>query len=329
MAFRYDVPLRLAEAATLVEPPQAGVDRGVCRLLQGQVERRLDREALLVKLLRAVRALQIFAHLLDEIRRGRLGRCRLSLHDDRLLLGCVGVGLRDVTDISHPLQDVIAAAGRARQIHVGALAFRQLHDPRDEGCLFEREITRSLVEIHAGRRFDPVRPVSEVHVVAVEGEDLALGVPLLDLDREDRFLDLAFPRLVERQEQVPGELLGQGARTRALAVHDVACRRDDDARDAQAEMAVEPCIFRSHDRVPQRHRDVAVADDDPPLRGELPDDVAVERLEARDRARCVVVERRDLRQVVTVREQQARQRARYRREDEQRDDAGAAGKADD
>ena len=178
-------------------------------------------------------------------------------------------------------------------------------------------------------RLDPVRAVAEVHVVAVEGEDLALRVALLDLDREDRFLDLPLPRLVERQEQVPGELLRQRARARALAVDDVARRRDDDARDAQAEMAVEPRILRRHDGLPQRHRDVVVADDDAPLRRELADDVAVERLEARDRARCVVVERGDLRQVVAVREQQAGDRAGDRREDEQRDDAGAAGKADD
>ena len=178
-------------------------------------------------------------------------------------------------------------------------------------------------------RLDAVRAVAEVHVVAVEGEDLALRVALLDLDREDRFLDLPLPRLVERQEQVPGELLRQRARARALAVDDVARRRDHDARNAQAEVAVEPRILRGHDGVPQRHRDVVVADDDPPLGRELADDVAVERLEARDRARCVVVERGDLRQVVAVREQQAGNRAGDRREDEQRDDAGAAGKADD
>ena len=128
MAFRDDVPLRRPEAAPLVEPPQAGVDRGVRRFLQRQVERCLDGEALLVQLLRAVRALQVLAHLLDEIRRRRLGGRGLPLDDHRLLLRRVRVGLRDVADIRHPLQHVIAAARGARQIHVRALAFGQLHD---------------------------------------------------------------------------------------------------------------------------------------------------------------------------------------------------------
>jgi hypothetical protein len=53
--------------------------------------------------------------------------------------------------------------------------------------------------------------VAEIHLVAVEGEDLVFGVPTLDLEREDRFLDLALDRLLRFEEQLARELLRQRA----------------------------------------------------------------------------------------------------------------------
>jgi len=66
-----------------------------------------------------------------------------------------------------------------------------------------------------------------------------------------------------------------------------------------------------------------------PLRRELADQLLVGGVHARNRARGVVVERRHLRQIAGIREQHTTQDARKGRDDEQRDDAGAAGDADD
>ncbi len=81
-----------------------------------------------------------------------------------------------------------------------------------------------LVEVEARRGLDAERAVAEQDVIAVEREDFVLGVALLDLDREERFLDLAFPGLVERQEQVARELLRERARALAFVVDDVLGR---------------------------------------------------------------------------------------------------------
>ena len=104
---------------------------------------------------------------------------------------------------------------------------------------------------------------------------------------------------------------------------------DDDAPDVDAEVAIELGVLGRDDRLAQQRVDVVVADDDAALRGELADDLAVGGVDARDRARRVVVERGDLRQVAGVGEQHAAQDAEHRRDDEQRDDAGVAGDADD
>ena len=60
--------------------------------------------------------------------------------------------------------------------------------------------------------------MAEQHLVRIEGEDLALGVALLDLQGDDGLLDLALEAGVADAEpdvfgkQVAGELLGERAR---------------------------------------------------------------------------------------------------------------------
>ena len=65
--------------------------------------------------------------------------------------------------------------------------------------------------------------------------------------------------------------------------------RDDDARDAQAEVLLEVGVLGGDDRLAQERGDVVVADDDPALGGELADTSPFAR-EARDGVRLVVVE---------------------------------------
>ena len=110
---------------------------------------------------------------------------------------------------------------------------------------------------------------------------------------------------------------------------DVLGRGDDDARDADAEVAVEARVLGRDDRLAERRRDVVVLHDDAPLGRELADDLAVRGVDARDRVRRVVVERLDLGQVAGVGEQDAADDAEDRGEDEQRDEPGAPGDAND
>jgi hypothetical protein len=66
--------------------------------------------------------------------------------------------------------------------------------------------------------------VAEVHLIAVDGEDFPLGVALFDLDRENRFLDLALQRLLvgepelflEVARELLREVLAPWARRRSM-----------------------------------------------------------------------------------------------------------------
>ena len=186
---------------------------------------------------------------------GRL--VRLAARDDRLLLRRVGLGLRDVALVGHALQHDVAARRRALHVHERALPLGRLEDAGDERRLLERQLLVRLVEVEPRRRLDAVGAVAEVHLVAVDREDLLLRVPLLDLDREDRFANLALEGLLVGQAElileVARELLGQRAGAlRAPPLDDVGERRDEDAPDVDAEVAVELGVLGRDDRLAQQ-----------------------------------------------------------------------------
>ena len=321
-----EVVLGLAESLQLVEPAQTGVHRLVGRPLQAGVERGLDGEAALVDQLRAVARVEVLAHLLEEVRGERVALRVLAPQHDRLLLGGVGLRLRDVALVSHALQDVRAPAHGAAHVHVRAVA-PGLEDPRDRRGLVEAEILRRLPEVEARGGLHAVDLV-QVHLVAVQGENLALRVALLDLDGEDRLLDLPLPCPLVGQKEIPRELLRDGARAGGEAeLDEVAHRRQGDPGRVQAEVLLEVGIFGGDDGVAQDRRDVVVADDHAALDGEVPDGLAVHADDPRDGARLEVVERRNARQVPRKGEQHAAHGPEHRRHDEQPDDDGLSGHA--
>ena len=185
------------------------------------------------------------------------------------------------------------------------------------GGLFERQILGGLAEIQLRRGFDAVGAVTEVDLVAVEGEDLFLGVALLDPDRDERLLDLALPAAVADRE---ADLVGKMLRVSCCVIvlppgerprdRDVAHQRQHHARDAEAGVLEEAGVFRGEDRLPQVRRDVVVVNDHAPLDGEFADQLTVLAEHARDGVRRVVVERADFGQVVGVGEQHAAQACR-------------------
>ncbi len=245
-----DVALRLAVAMPLVERPQAVLERAVRNLLQPGVEGRRHPQAALVQHLGAVLLLEMLAHLLDEKRRDARRLRRLAARDDRLQLGFVGPRLRDVPLVGHPLQHDVAPGDRAFHVDERALTLGELEQAGDQRRFLEVEILVRLVEVQPRRRLDAVGAVREVHLVAVDREDLLLGVSLLDLNREDDLLDLPLQRFgkgfltlggeAELVFQVARQLLRQGAGAlRAAALDDVDRPRHGDAPDVDAEVAIE------------------------------------------------------------------------------------------
>ena len=80
---------RLAEPVPPIDPAHPVGQRGLGGVLQLQVERRVDGQAVLVELLRAVALLELLAHFLDEERGVGLDR-RPADGDDRRLHRLLG-----------------------------------------------------------------------------------------------------------------------------------------------------------------------------------------------------------------------------------------------
>ena len=80
---------------------------------------------------------------------------------------------------------------------------------------------------------------------------------MLDPQRQQHLLDLAGVGLVEGQEALAGELLGQGAAAlRQATLAQVGERRAGDAHDVDAAVAAEPLILDGEQRLDQVRRDI-------------------------------------------------------------------------
>ena len=95
-------------------------------------------------------------------------------------------------------------------IALGVEHGRRLHGAGEDRRLAEREISCGVAEIGLRRRLDTGGAVAEEHAVEIELEDLVLGVIVLEPDGEQRLLNLAAEGLVGAEEEVLGELLGEG-----------------------------------------------------------------------------------------------------------------------
>jgi hypothetical protein len=125
---------------------------------------------------------------------------------------------RDVADLGHLAQDVVAARGRAARLAERVVGARRLREPGQEGGLGQRELGRALVEegprggLDADRRLAAVRPVG--HGVEVLREDpllaLAAGVLVLELLGELGLADLALQRPFAGDVEAADELHRQG-----------------------------------------------------------------------------------------------------------------------
>src|ERR1700722_1372068 len=104
-----------------------------------------------------------------------------------------------------------------------------------------------LVEIKQRRRRDPVSAETEIDFVEIKLEDLVLAVGTLDLEGEQRLLDLARERYLVGQQEGLGDLLGDGGgalRPTALAeVLDVEQSGARDAAEIKPAMLVEILVL--------------------------------------------------------------------------------------
>ncbi|MEY9437865.1 hypothetical protein ABIF14_004956 [Bradyrhizobium elkanii] len=138
----------------------------------------------------------------------------------------------------------MARARAAGRVDVRGVFGRRFEQAGEHRGLREVHVAHRLVEVEMCRAVDAEGAAAHIGTVEIELQDLVLGEPRLQPDREEGFLHLALDGALVVQEQVLGELLGD----RRAALADAAGLRVGDerageARHVDAEMVVEAAVF--------------------------------------------------------------------------------------
>ncbi len=297
-----DVAHRAAEAVGLVVAHEAVGQRLARDILHLRVERGADRETALVELLLAVLVAELATNLLgEEAAVVGVGREHARGDAERLGLGRVAVLDRDVAVADHLVDDVVAPVDRLVAMREGLVVVRPLRQRGEIGDLGHGQLVHRLAEIVQGRGGDAVVAEAEIDLVEVELEDLLLRIGRLDLEGEQRLLDLAVERSLVGQQEVLGDLLGdrRGALD-VLAALDQHHRGAGDAFEVDAVVRVEVLVLGRdegflHQGGDRRGRQVQAA-----LVGIFGEHRAVAGVDAGHHRRLVVLELGVVRQILLV-----------------------------
>ncbi len=268
--------------------------RLVGRILNLGIQCRLNPQAALVHLLRAVLGEQVALHVVHE--GGVLGLVRLGRQHHRGLRGCrslgqqphllghggVVLGRREVALLQHPVKDELTPGLRG----VGVLAWCPGagggDEPGDHGRFGQGELVDGLAEVGLRRRSDPVAAVTEVDRREVAVEDLVLGGLAVELAGQDPLPHLSDERAGAAGVGVLDVLLGDGGSplNRLLVAH-VGHQGPQAAPNVDPAVLVEIAVLDRDHRLLQHVGNVRFADLEAQLDGAKGGDqiaVAVEDL---------------------------------------------------
>ncbi len=133
---------------------------------------------------------------------------RLDLDRRRIdLSGALG---RDEAILDHRLEHDFRTVARGLDVGGRRIVGRRLHEAGDDRRLAERQAAGAVAEEAARGSVDAVGATAEIDAVEIELENLVLRELPLDRERKNAFLDLAAEGAAVGQEDVAGELLGDG-----------------------------------------------------------------------------------------------------------------------
>ncbi len=239
--------------------------RLVCCALPIYVERGIDPQSPFMHLVGAVFVLQITSHFLYKIRRQRIEIMRqIQLQWRVARFGSLAGS--DLAILEHRIDDQIAAAQRTLGMNNRRIINRRLGQSRDQGRLFQRELFGRLAEIKLRRRLESVNPVPEIDLVCVQSEDLVLGKSPLDLDGQQRFLNLAMKRSIGGKKKIARQLHGErGGALYLAAGFDVAVSRSRDAPHIDPQVTIEVFVLGGNQGIAENLREILVRSHHPPL----------------------------------------------------------------
>jgi len=221
--------------------------------LQPEVERRAHHEGA-VRDRAEGRGIDQLLHLIEgvvEIVAGGAFVAAVDRHR-RVAAGAEHLAFGHESRLDQVVEHHVGAGAGGRQVDMRGEPCRRLEQAGQHGGLGEVHLARRLAEIELRGGIDPERAAAHIGAVEIELEDLVLGEPRLQPQREERFLHLALDGALVAQEQVLGELLGD----RGAALHHAPGARIGDhgahgAGDVDAEMLVEAAVLGGEHRLDQ------------------------------------------------------------------------------
>jgi len=140
--------------------------------------------------------------------------------------------------------------------------------------------------------------VAQINLIAVENQDLVLGVGFFNLHRQDGLLDLPPECLVRLEEEHLGELLRERAPPFLfLEMNHILEEGPKGTHRIHAEMVIETGVLGRDDRLDESGRNLGEIDQDSFVPAELVRTVAVGRVKNGDDRRSPVLEAGDFRDV--------------------------------
>jgi hypothetical protein len=198
----------------------------------------------------------------------------------------------------HPPQHVLLTQPRALRIDHRIEGRGSLGQTSQHRRFGQRQFAERLAEIDLRGRGETVGTLSEEDLVDVQLEDLVLAQIVLDLERQQRFVELAGIGLFRRKEEVLRHLLGNRRCPLPLAAaHQVGVQGAQDALRIDAAVLIEALVLGGQDRLLHDRRNVLDADHRAPLLAELAEQVAIGRIDAQRHLRPIVGQDLQRRQV--------------------------------
>ena len=210
----------------------------------------------------------------------------------------------------HAVQHDVAPRERPWRVQDGRIA-RSADQSRQQGGFRQRQLAHGLSEIIFRGGFKSVIAVGQINLIAVHRENLLLGVVALDLDGQQRFLNLAAHAAVGAvQKQRAGQLHRQRAGAFGDAMREkISPGRAGHAREIHSPVLVEVLVLGGEDGVLQDRRNLLVGQQDAALQCEAADNLAVIGVEFGDDVRAEIFQGANLREIARIDKQQAGQRA--------------------
>ena len=142
-------------------------------------------------------------------------------------------------------------------LRLGASLVGAFMRPGEDRGFRQGDVARAMAEIFARRRLDAIGAGAEIDAVQIEFENLVFRILMFEPERQDRLLDLAREGSFLGQEQVLGELLGQGRAALNRAAARQVCRTGaQNAERIDAEMRIEVAILDRDEGLWQVRRQV-------------------------------------------------------------------------